>query len=232
MKPLGAAGMFGLLPLLACAQGGASPSPSASAALMTGVLLERDTTAPSGQFSVRGADNQVFRFQFDRDTRVERENQLLNVPALDPGEKVEVVSESVPGSLVRYARTIRVTSTALPRRPPSPANRPRAYRPVEDRPVPAPFTPSAFSALSTLPPGNLTFAGVVRWFTGERLELHTRAGDQAILLRRDTRYVQDGATVDNASLKPNMRVFIRGGKDLWDQAEAYQVVWGKILDPR
>ena len=35
-----------------------------------------------------------------------------------------------------------------------------------------------------------------------------------------------------ASLKPNMRVFVRAGKDLYDQVEAYQVIWGKILDPK
>ena len=38
--------------------------------------------------------------------------------------------------------------------------------------------------------------------------------------------------VDAATLKPNMRVFVRAGKDLYDQVEAYQVIWGTILDPR
>ena len=63
--------------------------------------------------------------------------------------------------------------------------------------------------------------------------LHTRDGDRPIpRLRRDTHYVQDGESVDGASLKPNMRVFVRAGKDLWDQVEAYQVFWGEILQPR
>ena len=42
----------------------------------------------------------------------------------------------------------------------------------------------------------------------------------------------DGESVDLAKLKPNTRVFIRAGKDIWDQVEAYQVVCGGILQPQ
>jgi hypothetical protein len=63
--------------------------------------------------------------------------------------------------------------------------------------------------------------------------LHTReAGDLSIQLRKDTRYLADGQLVDAASLKPNMRVFVRAGKDLYNDVEAYQVIWGSILTPR
>ncbi len=88
-------------------------------ALVRGVLLERDDQ----QFSVRAADNQVFRFQFDKKTYVEREDQLIEVARLQAGEKVEVVSDGVPGSLIRYARTIHVLSDAPP---PPRRSRPRA----------------------------------------------------------------------------------------------------------
>jgi hypothetical protein len=54
----------------------------------------------------------------------------------------------------------------------------------------------------------------------------------SIRLRPDTRYLADGLLVDAASLKPNMRVFVLAGKDLYDDIEAYQVIWGKILSPR
>src|SRR5881409_329767 len=77
-----------------------------SAALVRGVLLERDPQIAAGQFSIRLADNQVFRYQFDRKTYVEREQQLIDVPRLNPGEKVEVVSDSLPGLVLRYARTV------------------------------------------------------------------------------------------------------------------------------
>src|ERR1051326_6091707 len=84
------------------------PPPPHSPALVRGVLLERDTQTAGGEFSVRLADNQVFRYRFDRRTYVERENQMIDLPRLQPGEKVEVVSDIVPGSALRYARTVHV----------------------------------------------------------------------------------------------------------------------------
>ncbi|HEV3199755.1 MAG TPA: hypothetical protein VGZ73_17750 [Bryobacteraceae bacterium] len=190
----------------------ASPPP----ALLRGVLLERDTPTSSGEFSVRAADNQVFRYQFDAKTYVEREKQMIDVAHLQLGEKVEVLSDTVSGSVLRYARTIHVVQDAPP--PRSLTGRLRAYRTATERSVPA---------------GNLTYAGVVFHVTGERLVLHTReGGDQSILLRKDTRFLENGETVEAANLKPNMRVFVRAGKDLYDQVEAYQVIWGSILDPK
>src|SRR6476661_9080936 len=105
--------LCGVLFLGACMAAAETPP---SAALVRGVLLERDSQQPSGQFSVRLPDNQVFRYQFDRKTYVEREKQLIDVPRLNPGEKVEVVSDVVPGSSLRYARTIHVMEDA-PKQP-------------------------------------------------------------------------------------------------------------------
>ena len=45
----------------------------------------------------------------------------------------------------------------------------------------------------------------------------------------DSIFPRQAAT--SASLHPNMRVFIRAGKNLDDEIEAYQVVWGEILTP-
>jgi len=187
-----------------------------SAALIRGVLLERDSQPASGEFSVRLADNQVFRYQFDGKTYVERDQQLLDMPRLRPGEKVEVVSDALPGSVLRYARTVHVINDPPPARPPSLGRLRSASRLAEDR----------------IPLGTLTYAGVVFRVNGDRLVLHTRdGGEQALLLRKDTRYLQNGEIVDPATLQMNMRVFVRAGKDLWDQVEAYQVIWGKILEP-
>jgi hypothetical protein len=211
-----AAGLLALLPLLAAAQ----TPPGAS--LTRGVLLERDTSAAGGEFSIRADTNEVFCYRFDPQTYVVRDSRLTSLPALNPGENVEVISVAVEGLLVHYARDVHVISDA----PPAP-------RP---RPVPGAGLLTGVDPLDhffpTLPLGNLTFSGVVYRVNGERVVLHTRAGDQPILLRHDTRYVEDGENVDHASLKPNMRVFIRGGKDIWDQVEAYQVYWGQILLPQ
>ncbi len=194
---------------------GMAQTPPPSPALIRGVLLERDAPAAAGEFSVRGPDNQVFRYHFDAKTYVERENQMIDVRRLEPGEKVEVVSDTVSGSVLRYARTIHVFEDSPPP-PRSLTARMRASRITERAPV-----------------GTLTYSGVVFHVTAERLVLHMReGGDQTLLLRKDTRFLENGENVEAASLKPNMRVFVRAGKDLYDQVEAYQIVWGSILDPK
>jgi len=82
------------------------------------------------------------------------------------------------------------------------------------------------------PRGNLTFSGVIARLAADRLVLHTRLdGEKTILLRDDTRYLDNGTDVDAADLKANTRVFVRAGKNLEDQVEAYQVIWGAILEP-
>ena len=200
--------------LLVAALTGLAQTPSP---LMRGTLVERDTQSSSGVFSVRGADSQLIKFLFDNKTYVEREDHLIDVRHLEPGEKIEVLSDDVPGSPLRYARTIHVILPQPPKRPQT-EGRIRSYRPGDDR---------------LLPTGNLTYSGYVARVAEGLLMLHTRdAGDQAILLRKDTRYMGDGKMVDLVALKPHMRVFVRAGKNAYDQVEAYQVVWGTILEPK
>jgi len=202
-----------------------APVPQPSSALIRGVLLERDAQTGEGEFSVRLADNRVFRYRFDRKTYVEREHDLIDVARLHPGEKVEVVSDAIPGFVLRYARTIHVIED--PQQPqltgtsPGPVSqgRYRAYRSVEERE-------------RSLPAGNLTYSGVVSRITPDRLVLRTREGaEQILMVGKETRFVQDGALVAADTLKMNTRVFIRAGKDLYDQVQAYQVIWGSILAP-
>jgi hypothetical protein len=188
-----------------------------SAAVIRGVLLERDAQPKAGQFSVRLADNQVLRYQFDWKTYVLRDNDLIDIPRINPGEKVEVVSDAIPGFVLRYARSVHIVSEARPPRPPSLTRIRSADRLAEER---------------ALPLGALTYAGVVFRITGEHLVLRTRDGrEQSVNLRKDTRYLLNGEIVEPATLHLNTRVFVRAGKDLWDQIEAYQVIWGKILEP-
>jgi hypothetical protein len=188
-----------------------------SGALVRGVVVERDAQTTAGEFSVRADDNQVFRYRFDPKTYVEREERISEVSRLQPGDKVEVVSDEGPASVLRYARTVHVVQTPPPSRPLS-AGRVRAYRTPAER---------------LLPTSTLTFAGVISRLNSDRMILHTReAGDQTILLRQDTRYLHDGATVEGAELDLTMRVFVRAGRNLYNEVEAYQVIWGNILEPR
>src|SRR5690348_13863463 len=61
-----------------------------NASLVRGVLLECDAK-PAGELSIRTADNQVLRYQFDRKTYDEREDRLIEASKLVAGEQVEVV---------------------------------------------------------------------------------------------------------------------------------------------
>ena len=95
----------------------------------------------------------------------------------------------------------------------------RTVHVIEVRP-----TPRALSSI--------TFSGIIAKLASDRLILRTRmSGEKIILLRRDTRYLEGGTLVDAAELKPNTRIFVRAGKNLDDQVEAYQVIWGEILEP-
>lgn len=211
-----AIGIILFFPWMAAAQAGYPTGPPENAALVRGVLLECDAHAV-GEFSIRAADNRVLRYQFDGRTYVEREERLIEPARLVAGEKVEVVSDTAAGYTLRYARTIHVIQPVPPPRPLT-LGRLRAYDPKTEPAIRA---------------GTITFSGVVFRLNSQRVVLHTReAGDMSIQLRKDTRYLADGQLVDAESLKPNMRVFVRAGKDLYNEVEAYQVIWGKILDPR
>jgi hypothetical protein len=202
-----------------------------NAGVLRGVLLERDAPTDGGEFSVRADGNQVVRYRFDAKTFVEREERPIDVPRLRPGEKVEVLSDPLAGSLLRYARTIHVID---PVPPPRAATRPGArLDPLLTPALTLGLTPGLRLSPAPLSPrGDMTFSGVVSRLSDGRLVLRTRnAGEQTLLLRRDTRFVADGETVAAAELKTNMRVFVRAGKDVFGHVEAYQVAWGEILLP-
>ena len=190
----------------------------APAGLVHGILLERDSTGPAGELSIRTATNQVFRFVYDGKTYFEREKERITIGGLRVGDLLEIVADQSPESSLRYARTIHVMEPERPARATAASlGRFRAYRnPLEH----------------IFPRGDLTFAGVVRRLTDERMILRTRVdGEKVILLREDTRYLEDGSQVEWSTLKPNTRVFIRAGRNLDNDLEAFQVVWGEILEP-
>ena len=218
--------------LLVSALISAAQIPPQNAPLLRGVILERDAQTDGGEFSVRTAGNQVVRYRFDAKTYVEREERPVDVPRLRPGEKVEVVSDPLSGSLLRYARTIHVID---PVPPPRAATRPGSRLELAVGPaVGTALTPGLGPPHEPpIPRGDMTFSGVVSRMSDGRLVLRTRsAGEQTILLRQNTRFVADGETVAAAELKTNMRVFVRAGKDVFGHVEAYQVVWGGILLPQ
>ena len=184
--------------------------------LIRGDLIARESR-PSGEFSVRTADNQVFRYRFDPKTYVEREDRLTDIPRLAVGERVEVLSDEGFVSDVRYARTVHVMFPPPPTRPVSQGR----------------FRGGGDAVDHFMPISTMSLAGVISDLGTEWLVLHTRKdGNQTIRLRRDTRFLNNGERVEAADLHPNMRVFIRAGRNLYNEIEAYQIIWGEILEPR
>jgi hypothetical protein len=180
--------------------------------ILRGVVLECDQR-PAGELAIRAADNEVLRYQFDKRTYVERNDQMIEPSRLLPGEKVEIVSDRAPDFTLRYARTIHVMQPTPPARP-------------QRAGLPKPYNPRTENVRT----GSLNYSGVVYRVNAEKFVLHTReSGDLPILIRNDTRYLEDGQVVALSNLKPNMRVFVNAGKGLYGDVEAYQIVWGRIL---
>jgi hypothetical protein len=195
-----------------------------------GVVLERDS-GPAGEFSVRLDSFEVVRYRFDAATRVARDNYPIGVPLLKPGERVAVLSDAEPGSLLRRARTVTVIASSPQARH---TRNPNALPPLDldsfelDR---LDFGDGAFED-PLFARGELSLSGVVASVNGSRMVLHTRDGERTILLRQDTRYLDNGETASVSSLRPNMRVSVRAGRNIYNEVEGYQVVWGSILEPK
>jgi hypothetical protein len=186
-----------------------------------GVVLERDSDRAGGEFSIRLDTYEVLVYRFDASTRVDRDNYPIAVPLLKPGEKVEVVSDALPGSPLRLARSVRVIG-------PLPDQASRIRHRTAYSGLPDPFVPTDPLFVR----GDLAVSGIIARVNSGRLVLHTREGDRTILLRDDTRYLDNGSLATAAALRPNMRVFVRAGRNLYDEMEGFQVVWGSILEPK
>ena len=182
-----------------------------------GDLTEIDASQPSGEFTIRTASENTLRFSFDSRTYFERDRERIPAARLQKGDAVEVVSEPMVDSPVRYARIVQVVNhLPAPARPAAAANRYKWRYTVEH----------------IVPRGNLTFTGLIARVAVDRLVLRLRAGgEQTIMLRPDTRYMDSGSASDRTALQLSTRVFVRGGKNLDGEIEAYQVIWGEILAP-
>jgi hypothetical protein len=186
-----------------------------------GVVLERDAGVAGGEFSIRLNSYEVLRYRFDSNTHVDRADYVEAVAALRPGEEVEVQSDFEAGSPLRYARTVRVIVPTMQH-----ASRMRRQSGRTD-------PQELFAGSDPLfARGDMSVSGIVARVNSARLVLHTHQGDRTILLRDDTRYLDNGASATAAALRPNMHVFVRAGRNLYDEVEGYQVVWGSILEPK
>ena len=195
------------------------------AAIMASVPLASSADMPKGLFrgrmvswegsAAKGvllASNNVGDVQgcgYDSLSYLELSHQRITVAKLQAGDPLEIITDHKPGSRDCYIRMLQVIPPAPP---------PSRVKPVAKRPA------------LTLPQGDRTISGVVIRQDGKSVTLRTRDGEQTLLLRRDTRYLADGAQQDAAAMIVNTRVFVRAGPDLEGRIQAYQVMWGNILD--
>jgi hypothetical protein len=145
---------------------------------------------------------------YDALSILELSRQRVTVAKLEPGDPVEIITDHKPGSRDCYIRMLQVIPPAPP--------------PGRAKPVAA--TRQTFD----LPRGDRTVSGVIVRRDARSITLRTRDGEQTLLLRRDTRYMGDGAQQDAAAMTVNTRVFVRAGQNLEGGIEAYQVMWGEI----
>lgn len=180
-----------------------------------GILLEAPGGSSLNQFTIRSGAV-VYRFGFDSKTWIEKRKERIQGTFLEQGDIVEVVCDR-DATPVRYARMVQVIDQT-----------PRPRPPVQGGMYRMRHSPVEFIA----PRGDLTFSGIVASLTDEHLVLRTRFdGEKIIYRRKDTSYLEGGFQVEPGVLKPNTRVFMRAGRNLDNELEAYQVIWGEILDP-
>lgn len=186
--------------------------------IVRGDLVTWKGSAGAGVVSLRTNDGQLYECAFDPKTYFERDNQRVAPAVMSTGDRVEIVSDRKPGSQSCYARTVHVMDPSAGSKA-SPSARARFRR-----------SPSPTESFA--PRGDLTFAGIIVRVDPDSMILRIRSGgEQVIVLRHDTRYIGEGQRVEAENLKLNTRVFVRAGRNLDNEIEAYQVVWGSIVQP-
>ena len=171
-----------------------------------GILRGELISATESGLEMRGAGKVVYKCGYDFRTYFERENERITATNIHAGETVEVVADPHPGTSVCYARTVHVID---------PNRKSKRWR----------ANPSPTESFA--PRGDLTYSGVVTRQDSQSVTVKTRTGDVVLQKRPDTRYLDGGQRAETAAI--NSRVFIRAGRNLDGELEAYQVVWGNIL---
>src|SRR4029079_19676547 len=124
-------------------------------------------------------DNHTFKFVTDARTLIERAHQRVSCSQIRSGRRMEIGYDRANEAGSRYARLVSVGKIDAPRR----------------RSVLLPLGPLSREdpTQSYAPRGSLTFAGVVLRLESTGLVLRTRVdGEKWILVRRDTRFREDG----------------------------------------
>jgi hypothetical protein len=175
--------------------------------VVTGYISDISKTS----FLLKTTTNKEFRCTYDHRTWFEQSRVRVPVTAFQPTDLVELVADRrfIDG-LPCYIRTVRLADPT-----PKETGRMRiTYRAVTE---------------NLIPRGEYAWAGIVSQIDPQKLVLRTRTqGHQTLVLRRDTRYLEDGVISEYQRLKPNTRISIRAGRNLEGQVEVYQIIWGAV----
>lgn len=188
-----------------------APVPEMPSGFVRGAMAAWDGTANAGQITVRAADGTLSSCGYDYRSWFDRAHERIAVSKLIAGDPLEVLADRKPGQRNCYVRIVHVLD-------PIPASRARRVAAVKPPQPP-------------LPRGDRTISGAVIRRDGSTLYLKTREGESAVQLRADTAYYGDGIRLDASALAINTRVFLRAGRNLDGEIEAYRVMWGQIVEP-
>lgn len=186
--------------------------------ILRGDLVAWSGSSRTGSIVFRNAEKRLFECTFDDKTWFERENEHIAISAMRPGDHLELVADRKTPSAPCYARTVQVLDITTTRRTAS------------GKPV---FRYHNSATELFAPRGELTFAGIVTGIDGNELTIRTRDKvKHVLLLRTDTRYLGDGLPRERSSLEPQTLIFVRAGRNLDGDIEAYTIIWGDILEVR
>lgn len=178
--------------------------------LFHGHMVSWEGSPVKGVLLARSAAGNVEGCGYDSLSILQLSRRRVTVTKLEPGDPLEIITDHKPGSRDCYIRMLDV----VPPAPPSSRVKPVApARPTFD-----------------LPHGDRTISGVIIRRDARSITLRTHDGEQTLLLRKDTRYLGDGAQQDASAAMVNTRVFVRAGPNLYGGIEAYQVMWGEIAN--
>ncbi len=182
--------------------------------LSSGVFVEWTGSDSHGNFVFRTAAQSTYSCAFTGKTYFEREHRRTRVSLIPVGEPVEVLSERLADPPACRALIVRVGRLAVPQGQ-------GTFR-----------KPWATPTESFAPRGNLLLSGVVVRIDDPYIWLRTRAGENhVIIIRSDTRITAQGLASDRLSIPRNKPVFIRAGRSMDGDIEAYSLAWGDILQP-
>ena len=178
--------------------------------LFHGQMVSWEGSPTKGVLLARTVAGIVEGCGYDALSIVQLSRQRITVAKLEPGDPIEIITDHKPGSRDCY---IRMLDVVPPAPPPGRVKPVAAARPTFD-----------------LPHGDRTISGVIVRRDARSITIRTRDGEQTLLLRKDTRYLGDGAQQDASAVLVNTRVFVRAGRNLEGGVEAYQVMWGEIVE--